>query len=155
MGRFGEWRDPMRLNGTDRSIKVKAYLTENYDGFGSGYDEHKKYLPCMAILERLSGDSFYDFTLLTEDGPVRSCGYGYFHSVEEITKKLTRHVFHFQGIEPIKMVENKTQPVVVARCNEIFMPTGELLVFDSAEKAVDTIGNYDQWALISDLVFEK
>ena len=155
MGMFREWSDPMHLNGTDRSIKVKAYLPESYDGFGGGYEEHEKYLPCMAILERLSGDSFYDFTLLTEDGPVRSCGYGYFRLAEEITKKLTRHVFHIQVMEPIKMVEDMSQPVVVVRCGSFLMPTGELSVFESAEKAAEAIGEFDEWALIRDLVFEK
>jgi len=101
MGLFGEWSDPMNLNGTDRSIKVKVYLPESYSGFGHGSEVHKKYLPCMAILEQLSGDNFYDFTLLTEDGAVRSCGYGPFYSAADITKKLARHVWHIQAFEPI------------------------------------------------------
>jgi len=49
-----------RSDATERDgqeYQGEGDLNENYDGFGSGYDEHKKYLPCMAILERLSGDN--------------------------------------------------------------------------------------------------
>ena len=154
MGLFGEWSDTMNLNGTDRSIKVKAYLPESYSGFGHGSEEHKKYLPCMAILERLSGDNFYDFTLLTEDGPVRSCGYGLFYSAADITKKLTRHVLHIQAFEPIGGVEDRAQPVVVVCGDDRLMPTGETAVFESVDKAICVIGKFDRWALIADLVFE-
>lgn len=155
MGLFGNWNDPMNLNGTDRSIKVKAYLPENYDGFGCGREEHRKYLPCMAVLERLSGDGFYNFTMLTEDGPVRSCGYGRFYLAADITEKLTRHVWHIQVLESIEKVEYKTQPVVVLRGDEGLLPTGEMAVFESVEKAAGSIGKHDRWALVADLVFEK
>lgn len=155
MGMFGEWSDPMNLNKTDRSIKVKVYLPESYDGFGSGFDDHKKYLPCMAILERLSGDSFYNFTMLTEDGPIRSCGYGAFYAATDITKKLTRRVWHYQVMESIKFVEEKSQPVVVVRCHDNLLPVGEISVFESVDKAIDSIRDYDRWALVADLVFEK
>lgn len=154
MGIFDNWHDPMNLNGTDRSVKVKAYLPDNYDGFGCGYEEHKRYLPCMAILERLSGDSFYQFSLLTEDGPVRSCGYGYFHSASEITRKLTKRIWHYQAFDPIEKVENMSQPVVLVRNDECLMPTGNLEVFDSVDKAIGVVGNLDCWVLIADLLFD-
>ena len=155
MGLFGEWSDPMNLNGTDRSIKVKAYLPESYSGFGCSCEEHKKYLPCMAILERLSGDNFYDFTMLTEDGPIKSCGYGAFYSAADVTKKLTRPVWHIQMMEPIGKVEDKEQPIVVAYGDDRLMPTGETAVFESVDKAIGIINKFDRWALIADLVFEN
>lgn len=155
MGLFGQWGDPMNLNGTDRSVKVKVYLTDNYDSFGHGSEEHKKYLPCMAILERLSGDNFYDFTLLTEDGPIRSCGYGAFYSSADVTKKLTRHVWHIQAFEPIEKVEDTKQSVVVVYGDDRFMPTDKMDVYEDIDTVIPVIDKYDRWALISDLVFEK
>lgn len=155
MGLFGQWNDTMNLNGTDRSVKVKVYLTDNYDSFGHGSKEHKKYLPCMAILERLSGDNFYDFTLLTEDGPVRSCGYGAFFAAEEVTKKLTRQVWHIQAFEPIGKVEDRKQPVIVVYGDDRMMPTGRMDYFEDVDTAIGVIDKYDRWTLLSDLVFEK
>jgi hypothetical protein len=69
------WNDPLKLNSTPRNIEVKVFLDEDYWMFGSTCHKHKKYLPCYAIVQRLSGDSFYDFDLLTKKGVVHSCGY--------------------------------------------------------------------------------
>lgn len=155
MGLFGKWSDPMNLNGTDRSIKVKVYMPESYNSFGSGFDEHKKYLPCMAILERLCGDSFYDFTMLTEDGPIRSCGYGAFYSTVHITKILTRRVWHLQLLEPIENVENKSQSIAVAYGDSRLMPLGAISIFENVDRSINSIRDCDRWALVADLVFEK
>ena len=155
MGLIDEWRDPMNLNRTDRSVKVKVYLPESYSDFGCGFKEHKKYLPCMAILERLSGDSFYSFTMLTEDGPVRSCGYAFFFPAADIEKKLNRHVWNIQIFHPVESVEDKSQPILVIRCDDNLVPTGGIFFFDSIDKAAGALGRADHWALVSDLVFEK
>lgn len=154
MGIFKERRDPMNLNGTNRSIKVKVYISETYNMFGCGFEEHRKYLPCMAILERLSGDSFYDFIMLTEDGPIRSCGYGAFWAATDVTKKMKKQVWHLQGLESIEIVSDRAQPVVVLKGEENLMPTDEITVFESVDKVIDVIRTYDRWALIKDFVLD-
>ena len=69
------WNDPLKLNSTPRNIEVKVLLDKDYYSFGSTCDEHKKYLPCYAIVQCLAGDSFYDFDLITDRGVIHSCGY--------------------------------------------------------------------------------
>lgn len=69
------WNDPLKLNSTPRNIEFKVLLDKNYSSFGSTFEIHKKYLPCYAIVQKLSGDCFYDFDLITDMGIVHSCGY--------------------------------------------------------------------------------
>jgi len=69
------WNDSLKLNSTPRNIKFKVFLDKDYSAFGSTFENHKKYLPCYAIVQRLAGDSFYDFDLITNKGIIHSCGY--------------------------------------------------------------------------------
>ena len=67
--------DTLGLNSVPRNIEFKVFLDKDYSGFGCTFEHHKKYLPCYAIVQRLSGDSFYDFDLITDEGIIHSCGY--------------------------------------------------------------------------------
>ena len=69
------WDDPLKINSTQRNVEVKVLLDEDYSGFGSTFEEHEKYLPCCAIIQCLTGDCFYNFDLITNEGVVHSCGY--------------------------------------------------------------------------------
>ena len=88
-----EPRDCIGLNETSRDVKFKVYIPAFYDAFGCSYEEHKKYLPCIAILKKQGGDCFYYMTLLTEDGPIESAGYVWFEKTQNIDNALHRKYF--------------------------------------------------------------
>lgn len=69
------WRDPYGAMTTDRSIKIKVFLHEGYRFSDENEEDLKKYLPCIAIIDKIIGDCLYRFTMLTEDGPIKSVGY--------------------------------------------------------------------------------
>lgn len=69
------WRDPLKLNSVPRNIEVKVFLDKDYWAFGAFSKKHKKYLPCYAVVQRLTGDCFYEFDLITDKGIIHSCGY--------------------------------------------------------------------------------
>lgn len=69
------WRDALGLNLVPRNIEFKVLLDKDYSGFGSTFENHKKYLPCHAIVQSLAGDCFYNFDLITNKGIIHSCGY--------------------------------------------------------------------------------
>lgn len=88
-----EPQDCIGLNETSRDVKFKVYIPAFYDNFGCSYEEHKKYLPCIAILKKQGGDCFYYMTLLTEDGPIESAGYAWFEKTQNIDDALHRKYF--------------------------------------------------------------
>ncbi len=69
------WNDPLGLNSVPRNVEFKVLLDKDYSAFGSTFENHKKYLPCQAIVQSLAGDCFYCFDLITNEGIVQSCGY--------------------------------------------------------------------------------
>lgn len=77
-------RDPYGFNNRKKGEKVKIYLPTDYC-FGSNVPkEYSKYLPCIAILTSHSGDCFYDFKMLTEDGVKKACGYAHGFTEKQI-----------------------------------------------------------------------
>lgn len=69
------WRDSLELNLVPRNIEFKVLLDKDYSAFGSTFEKHRKYLPCYAIIQSLTGDCFYNFDLITNKGTIHSCGY--------------------------------------------------------------------------------
>lgn len=69
------WRDEYRAMTTDRNVKIKIFLEKGYSFCDERDKDLQKYLPCVAVVDQIIGDNLYRFTMLTEDGFVKSAGY--------------------------------------------------------------------------------